>query len=462
MYRVLGDFARTLRSHQLPVSPQEMIDAIAAINLTGYGERDTFKSLLGITLAKSATEKEIFDSCFEQFFATQEWHQFIASTSQLTEPDTPYNDDDTGTQPSSTDGSTNTAEQSARANSSPLATGMASDSIPADDSDSLDKPTEIYRRSQYRYQRLQKMATQVGLSQLRYKTQLGYYGERMLNQLQLDTEERLQLRPEVRTFVERELSLYGNAQSQEEQANALRSVPLGSIETHLLEQLYLLLKQMAQRLKLKRPRRYPSRHHGALHVNATLRRSICHDGIPVEIIRQRRHTEHAKIYVLCDASHSVGVYAQFFLYFLYSFKRSFATTRGFVFSSQLGEVTREFSDSSLPHAIAKAISAWGSGFTDYGAAFSMFDQLCGKVLNQRSILIILGDARNNNLPSHKDILRRLSRRCRHVAWLNPETPSLWNYGDSIMDEYTRHCSYVSHCNTLAHYEEFFTWLLAHC
>jgi uncharacterized protein with von Willebrand factor type A (vWA) domain len=41
-------------------------------------------------------------------------------------------------------------------------------------------------------------------------------------------------------------------------------------------------------------------------------------------------------------------------------------------------------------------------------------------------------------PPRADLIARLGRRVLSVVWLNPEAPSRWNTGDSVMATYAKH------------------------
>ena len=57
------------------------MDAVRALELVGYGERERVRQVLAATLAKTIDDKILFDECFERFFA---WHD--AAPEQETEP----------------------------------------------------------------------------------------------------------------------------------------------------------------------------------------------------------------------------------------------------------------------------------------------------------------------------------------------------------------------------------------
>jgi uncharacterized protein with von Willebrand factor type A (vWA) domain len=65
----------------------------------------------------------------------------------------------------------------------------------------------------------------------------------------------------------------------------------------------------------------------------------------------------------------------------------------------------------------------------------------------QTTVIVLGDARSNNLDPRADILRRISERAKRVVWLNPEGRMTWGFGDSEMPRYATFCNVVRQCAT---------------
>ncbi|MEO9191861.1 MAG: VWA domain-containing protein, partial [Acetobacteraceae bacterium] len=81
------------------------------------------------------------------------------------------------------------------------------------------------------------------------------------------------------------------------------------------------------------------------------------------------------------------------------------------------------------------------------------------IVDRKSTVIILGDARGNRTEARVDILQRISDRAKRVIWLNPEYRSSWGTGDSDMFRYAPHCQMVRVCNTLRDLERVVTDLL---
>ena len=61
-------------------------------------------------------------------------------------------------------------------------------------------------------------------------------------------------------------------------------------------------------------------------------------------------------------------------------------------------------------------------------------------LHPRATVIVLGDARTNGRdPPRDDVFAHIAARAGRTFWLNPEPRLYWNYGDSVIAAYERHC-----------------------
>ena len=193
---------------------------------------------------------------------------------------------------------------------------------------------------------------------------------------------------------------------------------------------------------------------GVIDIKKTLRRNVAYDGTMFDVRWRRHKREKTTVYVLCDVSSSVARVARFLLLFLYELTDVLPNLRAFTFSSRLGEVTDIFRSKASDEAIEDALFFWGKGNTDYARALIDFRERCGTDLNSRSVLVVLGDGRNNYYDARADILRELSNRVKQVFWLTPETPDTWGEGDSEMPRYAPHCFRVATCNRIEHIERF--------
>ena len=84
--------------------------------------------------------------------------------------------------------------------------------------------------------------------------------------------------------------------------------------------------------------------------------------------------------------------------------------RSFAFSSDLAEVTDLFQRNKIEDAIAKTLRDYSGGSTDYGQALADLKRLCLDDVDNRTTIIILGDARNNFGEARAEILKELYDR----------------------------------------------------
>src|ERR1700741_3432160 len=64
----LRQFLQAARSAGIRVSAAEGIDAARAVQVVGYADRTVLKDTLGLVLAKTPDEENLFDECFDLYF----------------------------------------------------------------------------------------------------------------------------------------------------------------------------------------------------------------------------------------------------------------------------------------------------------------------------------------------------------------------------------------------------------
>ena len=88
------------------------------------------------------------------------------------------------------------------------------------------------------------------------------------------------------------------------------------------------------------------------------------------------------------------------------------------------------------------------GSTSYGQAWSDLKINHEQIIDRRTTLLVLGDARSNYGDPRMDLFREFAARAKRVIWLNPEGPGLWGTGDSVIPRYAPFCAQVTHVSTL--------------
>ena len=452
----LHRFFRAARGAGVRVSPSESIDAMRAVAETGLADRGVLRDALLLTLAKSQDEKQSLGECFDLFFK----HVDIADQQNPTEADNPESE-------------ANAGRSESQAQSPEAAPGVAPE---------LGALAQMLL-SQDRNALAAAMANAAAASQLsdiRYFTQRGIFSSRMLNELGIQQlrddldqlsatnpaqAERLAaateaLRDTVRDAVSQALLLYGREESENLRSEILRNAPMSRLEPRQIEQMRALIRQIARRLRERYSKPRKRQRRGHLDVRRTIRRNSAWGGVPFLTTWKRRHRDRPKIIAICDVSGSVARVSDFFLLLIYSLHEVVSDVRSFAFSGSLIEVS-EILDSQEPDKAMKEIMARiGFGSSDYGRSFADFEKLSLRAITPQTTVIVLGDARSNNLDPRADILRRVSERCKRLVWLNPEGRMAWGWGDSEIPRYATYCSVVRPCATAKQLERAITDIVA--
>jgi uncharacterized protein with von Willebrand factor type A (vWA) domain len=435
----LHRFFRAARGAGVHVSPAESIDAMRAVSSVGFEERSILRDTLLLTLAKSEDEKKALGACFDLFFSQPEPSQKNGAK-----------DESGGT----------SENQAAENQQAPGGGGQPQNLGPLAQMLLSQDQTEIAAA-------MANAASAANLTDIRFFTQRGLFSSRVLEQMgiqrlndDLDNltatnpalAERLTnatdgLREAVRDRVAQALLLYGREETENLRNEILRNAPLSRIEPRQIEQMRALIRQMARRLRerFSKPRKRQRRGH--LDVRRTLRRNAAWGSVPFLTAWKRKHRDKPKIVALCDVSGSVARVSDFFLLLIHSLHEVVSDVRSFAFSGHLIEISDILESKSAEEAMRDIMSKVGFGSSDYGSSFADFERQWMESVTPQTTVIVLGDARSNNLDPGADILRRIAERSKRVVWLNPEGRLTWGFGDSEMPRYQTFCNVVRQCAT---------------
>ena len=203
-----------------------------------------------------------------------------------------------------------------------------------------------------------------------------------------------------------------------------------------IEECDQLVADLARRFRANLSRRMRGARDGRLDVRRTIRWSLSTGGVPLLAAFRNRRPGAPDFVGLCDCSHSVANATRFLIGLLHPAPQFFRRVRFFAFVDRAVEISIE-RGSMVPHERLDLYAR-----SDFGKTLVGFWERYQTVLTRNTIVLILGDARNNRRPPRADILARIQSAVLHVAWLNPEPSTRWNTGDSVIDTYRRYCDRV--------------------
>ena len=488
MDRPLANYIRALRNSEVRISTAETLDAFNTVELVGYRDRAFLKRSLSVVLSKTADEKETFDNCFDQFFSIEDIRgetESAAADADEEHGDTEGGDGEGGgaggdpdQQPRGANAASSSKKKKSKGALSAQADAEEPDLGPGEMSETSSNLGQLLMLDS-RVELTVAMAAAgeaVELIEIQVFTQKGLYTRRIMEQMGLADlnreistlrdsaqvpERRLGqelrrrrdwLREQIRDYVEKQFLLHADASGKRLREELLRKVKLSNVEHRSFRLIQEIVYKMAKRLSSLHSRRKKVFKRGQLNITRTLRKNMSYDGAIFDLQWKSVKIDRPKVFAICDVSGSVANYARFMLMFLYSLEDVMPKVRSFAFSSDLAEVTDLFDRNSIEDAIAKTLRDYGGGSTDYGQALQDFKKLCLDDIDNRTTIIILGDARNNYGDPRTDIMKELYDRCKRLIWLNPEPRSSWTVGDAEMRKYTAYCHQADECNSLMHLE----------
>ena len=450
MERAFTNFLKALRGADVRVSVAETLDALRVVELVGWSDREALKTSLSFTLAKTTTDKALFDACFEDFFRSDSFKDERKS-------------------PQSSDSTSPLGQILLNQDQAALAVAM------------------------------QQAAAEIGVENIRIYTQRMIYAQRIMRRMglhDLDAEinelseaaagdagngsgegggggepgaaasarDRLEegrtyLLEQVRDFVDQQLSLHGAATIKDLKEDRLRRTRIGNLSRQEQEDMRKIVDRIAKRLRALYSRKPKLRDRGLLDVRQTMRHNYGNDGILFELKWRRKKIERPKVVAICDVSGSVAQASRFLLQFLYALHEVLTDIRTFAFSGRLIETSGFFEKLPVDDAVKEVMDRVGNMSTDYGESLADFRSIWLDRLDKRTTVVILGDARSNRSEPRADIMKEIFERSKRVIWLNPEARNRWGSGDSEQWRYAPYCHLVRECSTLNHLERLIEDLL---
>jgi uncharacterized protein with von Willebrand factor type A (vWA) domain len=403
----LVTFIRLLRTQGLPVSVAESLDALHSVSRVGVHDRDLLRLTLRTALVKSHQDFPIFDALFERFFTV------------------PHRRRRRGRRQAHT--STGVGQRSV-----PQHNGMASPPVsptPPTPAAAVHRPVQEPRSDTP--EMVSDETTQAQALQALAELEQAWQEHNLAIQ-----------QPRASAFLE-------HTDAQRVQIRIDRPFPPDRLAT-----LYREVERLAARLLSRQALRTRRAQAGRFDVRRTVLRGLrSGTEVPFTLAYRRRKISKLRLIVLCDVSGSVWQVSTFLLKLVHTLQTAFASVRSLVFVNSVVEVTELFRRMRFPEDL-ESLRHYPQlnlfGLSDFGRVFYQFSQDFLHDLRRDTIVLILGDARNNAFDPQAWALAEVRQRCRRIIWLNPELRREWNTGDSSIAAYAPSCAQVLECWTLEH------------
>ncbi|MDQ6914284.1 MAG: VWA domain-containing protein [Actinomycetota bacterium] len=434
-------FADELRAEGLSVGTAELLDAFDALGEVPWTERHSVREALAATLAKSQEDRRVFELIFERFF-------FRVAEAQALEQDV------------SEQGGIDAADTHAQIDLDELRAQIAA-AVAEGESGRM---RDLARLAIAAFGRQGEGSGVIGVDVQRIRRALGLRSEPQPDlppddprAAGLAREHLREFEAELRRELERAMIERTRKLPPSRPLNELdRALPSGPLQD--LAAVHRIVAQLKRRLATQGHEARGRKRRQHVDMRRTMRASLQTGGVPIVLKHRPVRPRRPEIFVLCDVSTSVTSASVFFLSVLHALHDAFRKLRSFVFIERISEVTDIFERERNFKAVSEAIGrdagvADVSGYTDYGRVWEEFLAQIEDELHPRATVIVLGDARTNGRDPRADLFAAVAARAGRTIWLNPEPRLYWNYGDSVIAAYERHCE-AFECWTTSQLEDF--------
>lgn len=209
------------------------------------------------------------------------------------------------------------------------------------------------------------------------------------------------------------------------------------------QQLNDYIRQNARNFRTRINGRINTTAHRRIDMAETCKQACRTNGIPLNLAFDRPKRQKANIVMLLDISGSCRSASELMLTFMYQVKKVFpGGCKSYAFVNSLYDISKLFDVPDSDSAIREVLNTIPTKgvYSDYGRPLKEYREQHMSDINKDTIILWIGDARNNRNPSEAETFKNIVRRGKKTYWLNTEKKSQWNHGDSIFSEYARYCT----------------------
>lgn len=187
----------------------------------------------------------------------------------------------------------------------------------------------------------------------------------------------------------------------------------------------------------------------------TMQNSLKTFGVPIELYYEKPKVKKTKIVCILDVSGSCVKSSKLLLRFIYELSEVFkGGVKSYAFIKGLTDISDFFVNYHIDDAIEYSLMSVARTYSDYYTALKTFNDYYLGEVDKNTIVIFLGDARNNRNDPGVEYLSAIRKRAKSTIWLNVEEKPKWNVNDSIIGLYSEYMDDVYEILTTNHIIKF--------
>lgn len=402
----ISGFVNFLRAQGLAVGIHETEDALKALTMVGFEDREAFRAALKALLTGSKQEQQVFDRCFDLYFVSVE--EFQANQAAMAQ-----------------------AQQEYEARQRELEERLSVQGKPIDLREDL---RDVYARM-----------PQSERDHL--KDVVDRFSEKMKHAPKLY--EGFIRSVFMKSLMEQQMLLEDAAEGamQADSDADLMFRDISGFRDSDIPRAHQLIDQVTRRINGEiNARRKKTGRSQMLDFRRTIRAGLSTGGALCRLRYRPHHSRRKRIVMLCDVSGSMLQFSEFAIRFIKSLSEISDHSEIFLFSEQVQRVNPfALQNMDLFSSYVRTSGVWGRG-TNVGRALDTVLATAPPVLTPNNVLLVLSDAKSVSLDRAEASLMRVAKAAGSVIWMNPIPEAKWPYLKGVT-RLRQHCSMVP-CGTL--------------
>lgn len=200
--------------------------------------------------------------------------------------------------------------------------------------------------------------------------------------------------------------------------------------------IYSYIKYNLSKFKTRMNRNINTLTKQSIDIQRTIQSACKTGGLPIQLAFNKPVRSKSNLILVLDVSGSCKEASEMMLTFMYLLKDLFTNgCKTYVFIDSLYDVSEIMESENLEHSIEKVLSSIPRNYSNYFKPLRNLWEEHKREITKDSLVIFIGDARNNNNPHGTEYLKDISRRAKSCYWLNTEKMNEWGCADSLAYEY---------------------------
>ena len=223
---------------------------------------------------------------------------------------------------------------------------------------------------------------------------------------------------------------YSNDPVLDKELSKLKNADMGKIEEYLW--------MHAQQFRTHLIRNTHASAKRVIDIPATCKKACATDGVPVRLEYVKPKKQRTKMIMFLDVSGSCKNASSTMLCFMKTVTKVFGGgVKSYCFVNSLYDVSDMLYDDVSVKSVLAQIPTKGV-YSNYYKPMMQFVQDHISEVNKDTILLFIGDARNNANRAPEELFKYAARKAKSTYWISTEGRDKWDYKDSIISTFAKY------------------------